>query len=102
MNWKLHKSVGNGPIFPNPFATVKLDQYMNCQSLPRTDDVLNGFDKQLTARGKKPELISSISELEGMNLGCWCNPSPCHGDILIKLFIEIDSEQIKLWENVGK
>ena len=27
-------------------------------------------------------------ELEGKELGCWCKPSPCHGDILIKLFKE--------------
>ena len=25
---------------------------------------------------------------EGKELGCWCKPSPCHGDILIKLFKE--------------
>ena len=42
---------------------------------------------------KTPELMLSINELEGMQLGCWCNPSPCHGDILIKLFMEINSEQ---------
>ena len=27
-------------------------------------------------------------ELEGKEIGCWCKPSPCHGDILIKLFKE--------------
>ena len=27
-------------------------------------------------------------ELEGKELGCWCKPSPCHGDILIKLLKE--------------
>ena len=30
-------------------------------------------------------------ELEGKELGCWCKPSPCHGDILIKLFKERQS-----------
>ena len=44
---------------------------------------------------KTPEWMALISELEGMNLGCWCNPSPSLGDILIKLFMEINSEQIK-------
>ena len=44
---------------------------------------------------KSPELMASISELEGKNVGCWCNSTPCHGDILIKLFMEINSEQIK-------
>ena len=35
-----------------------------------------------------PDLFNAVMELEGKELGCWCNPSPCHGDILIKLFRE--------------
>ena len=27
-------------------------------------------------------------ELEGKELGCCCNPSSCHGDVLVKLFKE--------------
>ena len=41
---------------------------------------------------RTPELMEAIPELEGMELGCWCNPSPCHGDILIKLFKEINCD----------
>ena len=33
-----------------------------------------------------PELIEAIWELEGVELGCWCKPGPCHGDVLIKIF----------------
>lgn len=33
--------------------------------------------------GKK--LLSSLPELRGKVLGCWCHPLPCHGDILIEL-----------------
>jgi len=32
-----------------------------------------------------PELINSLYELESENLGCWCYPNLCHGDILIEL-----------------
>ena len=35
-----------------------------------------------------PELLGAIEELEGKELGCWCKPGPCHGDILIKIFNE--------------
>lgn len=28
------------------------------------------------------ELMSSLYELKGKTLGCWCHPKPCHGDIL--------------------
>ena len=41
-------------------------------------------------------------ELEGKELGCWCKPSPCHGDILIKLFKErqgTDSSQCEINED---
>ena len=41
---------------------------------------------------RTPELMEAIPELEGMELGCWCNPSPYHGDILIKLFKEINCD----------
>jgi len=31
------------------------------------------------------ELLSSIKELKGKDLGCWCSPRACHGDILLRL-----------------
>ena len=30
-------------------------------------------------------LYEELDELVGKELGCWCHPSPCHGDILKKL-----------------
>lgn len=32
-----------------------------------------------------PELIKSLLELESKNLGCWCHPEACHGNILVEL-----------------
>lgn len=34
---------------------------------------------------KKPELLSSLEELRGKVLGCFCKPKPCHGDVLVEL-----------------
>lgn len=31
------------------------------------------------------ELLNDISELEGKDLVCWCDPLPCHADVLIRL-----------------
>ena len=49
-----------------------------------------GLEKCLELYEKRvrstPELIEAIGELEGMELGCWCKPNPCHGDVLIKIF----------------
>jgi Domain of unknown function (DUF4326) len=36
----------------------------------------------------RPDLLASLSELEGQTLGCWCAPEPCHGDVLIELLDE--------------
>jgi hypothetical protein len=32
-----------------------------------------------------PELLAQVHELKGKVLGCWCNPKPCHGDVLAEL-----------------
>lgn len=33
-------------------------------------------------------LYEQLSELRGKQLGCWCHPAKCHGDVLIKLLNE--------------
>lgn len=37
----------------------------------------------------KPELLDSLHELSGKTLGCWCKPNPCHGDVLVELFVKV-------------
>jgi hypothetical protein len=44
------------------------------------------------------ELMNSLHELKDKVLGCWCKPSPCHGDILIKLLKEKELEAIFSYE----
>ena len=46
---------------------------------------IDEFEKYLR---KNKELMSSLPELEGKTLGCWCAPEACHGDVLVKLFNE--------------
>ena len=41
---------------------------------------------------KSPWLIKSIKELDKKNLGCFCFPLPCHGDIIIKILNELVSK----------
>jgi hypothetical protein len=33
---------------------------------------------------KDPEFKANILALKGKTLGCFCKPSPCHGDIIIE------------------
>jgi len=39
------------------------------------------------------ELYDRLEELEGKELGCWCKPEGCHGDVLIKLLEEQKSKE---------
>jgi hypothetical protein len=32
-----------------------------------------------------PHLVAALPELKDKVLGCWCNPLPCHGDVLVEL-----------------
>lgn len=46
------------------------------------DAVIDKYERYIKS---KPELINSLHELKGKNLGCWCYPEKCHGDVLKKL-----------------
>jgi hypothetical protein len=50
------------------------------------DEVISKYKTYIIDKLKNN--ISFRQELVGMkgkNLGCWCHPSPCHGDILLEL-----------------
>ena len=49
------------------------------------DEALRRYEEGL--RGN-PELLARLPELEGKTLACWCAPSPCHGDVLLRLIGE--------------
>ncbi|KAJ3271477.1 hypothetical protein HDV01_006607 [Terramyces sp. JEL0728] len=34
---------------------------------------------------KDGKLMSELEELRGKELGCWCTPEKCHGDVLLEL-----------------
>ena len=34
---------------------------------------------------KRLDLLTSLHELKGKRLGCFCKPQPCHGDVLAEL-----------------
>lgn len=58
--------------FANPFVReAKLDREL----------MVRHYREYLDGR---PDLLAKIPELEGRALGCWCNPLPCHGDVLLE------------------
>ena len=68
--WKLKQSKWH-----NPYSVKKYG----------LKECIKMYEEHIRSR---PDLLSSLSELEGKTLGCWCKKSPldpCHGDVLIKL-----------------
>ena len=68
----------SGSKWGNPFGCDKTNKNSIKLCLERYEDHIR----------RDPDLFNAVMELEGKVLGCWCKPSPCHGDILIKLFKE--------------
>jgi len=90
--WSIHKNhvyIGrnmsfyvpgaNASKWANPFAVKKYGRD-NCLSLYK-DYIL-----------KNTELLNQIHELEGKELGCWCHPDRCHGDILVEILNDIKNK----------
>jgi hypothetical protein len=50
------------------------------------DDVLAMYRVYISEKLETdPSLVDELLKLDGKNLGCWCKPENCHGDILIEL-----------------
>jgi len=64
----------------NPFSVKKFGRD---KCLKLYEDYLRNNDK----------LINSLEELRGKELGCWCSPEKCHGDILLQLLDELNQSE---------
>ena len=67
-----------GSKWGNPFRAKKANKKSLKKCLEKYEDHVRN----------SPHLFNAVMELEGKELGCWCWPYPCHGDILIKLIKE--------------
>lgn len=57
------------------------------------EDVVRKFKEYMWGRvNSDPELKEQLLALKGKNLGCWCKPEPCHGDILLEMIGEIEKQ----------
>lgn len=63
--------------FRNPY---KIDQNNDRNS------VLQKYKKYIIERlNNEPDLLKKLVDMKNKNLGCWCAPDACHGDILLSL-----------------
>ena len=74
-NMSLYIKEAIGSKWGNPFNVKKYGR----------EQCLVEYEKYIR---QKPELFNNLEELRGKELGCWCAPEGCHGDVLIKLLNE--------------
>ena len=49
------------------------------------DEVIVRYRADLWRRIRAGEIaLEELAELDGMWLACWCEPQPCHGDVLAR------------------
>lgn len=51
------------------------------------DEVVEKYEARVRGKIERGEL--DPEELRGRNLGCWCHPEKCHGDVLVKILHEL-------------
>jgi len=66
----------SGSIWANPFKISKTQT---------RDDVLKLYEEYIKKKIIDEDLHEELEKLRGKNLGCWCAPDKCHGDILLKI-----------------
>ena len=68
-------------LFHNPF---KIDKDNT------REDVIKKYKKYIKQKIKNDNKFKNeLLNLKNKNLGCWCHPEPCHGDVLLKIIKKI-------------
>lgn len=63
-------------LWHNPFRETKLNN---------RDFVINQYREYIFKKIQNENLGNELLKLKNKNLGCWCYPKKCHGDVLIEL-----------------
>ena len=71
--------VGRGSKWGNPYSH-RVGTLAEHVVGSRTEAIQKFEEYLLSNQG----LMSSLEELKGKTLGCWCKPKTCHGDILLR------------------
>lgn len=70
--------VGRPSIVGNPFP---LENPRDDNERARVIEQYRGwFLRQVT----QPAFRAAVEALRGQDLGCWCAPRPCHGDVILE------------------
>ena len=77
--------VGRPSKWGNPMSIAEIKRlFPNINKQEAQQKAVDWYRSYLFAMGNY-ELLSSIRQLKGKDLVCWCSPLPCHADILLEL-----------------
>jgi len=74
--------IGRPSKWGNPFTHIAGKATKAKYIVDSREEAIEKYREWISAQ---TNLLSSLHELEGKTLGCWCAPNNCHGDILIEL-----------------
>lgn len=73
----------------------QLDQSVWANPFYKSTDGLESCLRKYEAHVRK-NLWDRLDELEGKEIGCWCPPGQCHGDVLVRLLDEKRCNDIRM------
>ena len=78
--------IGRPSKWGNPFSykSNSIAKY----KVKNSNEALSKYRQWIT-EGEGKHLLKDLHELKDKTLGCWCNPKPCHGNILIELINQL-------------
>lgn len=80
----IKKANGEKERFPKQDSIWANPYKLNSAGTNR-DEVLLNFEIYMRDLIIRKSLQPQLALLKGKNLGCWCHPEPCHGDVLARL-----------------
>ncbi len=83
--------IGRGSKWGCPYTIIKDRPTLASEIVDSKEEALSKYKEYVL---NNPELMESLSELEGKTLGCFCKPEKCHGDILVELLSKSKLEKL--------
>lgn len=77
--------IGRGSKWGNPFTHIKDRQTAAKYIVDSREEAIAKYKEWILTQ---PHLLEDLHELKNQNLGCWCAPLACHGDVLMELVKE--------------
>ena len=53
------------------------------------DEAIAAYEKDLDVLLEDEDNRTEFTQLRGKNLGCWCKPERCHGDVILRKLDEM-------------